>query len=491
MGRPRARRRRRRRARRHPPGSTTPSRRSTTSSTRLAVRRRGEPLRRCARARSRRGSGRARPAVRHADPDRRRPGRRRREGRVARVARCRAVAARFLAPAWADRATGMRLSRVTFETEPPADHRVAPAADGRRRRPPTRARIVQALDRLLRGRAATLDGTLADQGVMAEFVVVSSAGPVLPGVPTIVRSHDLDASAGAAAAAPSRRVGPSRAGAGRLARRRSGAPRIGRRDGGAPSSACAGARDRDRITREGTAPDDCRREVRAYVDELDAALRATSLPDSRRVELLERGTVLVADAARLGVCRPQTVRALLEAVDSLTAIPVRSAAMAGRNGEHVVAQAVMAELDAPAAAGGTSASEALASIESRLQASERPTSPPTNGRSTQRGAVRWRCTRSSRRCGAAPIGTPAPVSPPRCGHGSAGAFPQPGSGCRPSSSTTCSPAAHPRRSARRERCCSKRPTRAGDLRHRRPRRPTIGHVVSRPTRGALSFPTDP
>ncbi len=263
----------------------------------------------------------------------------------------------------------MRLSRVTFETEPPATITLHPRLTVVVADAPTRARIVQALDRLLRGRAATLHGTLAENGVTSEFVVASSAGPVLPGVPTIVRAHDLDASAGAVAATNE---------AGALARYEKALTELrGAEDAqGEALQALEALRHQraqaveavDRLTRDGTAPDDCRREVRAYVEELEVALSAATLPDSRRVELLERGTVLVADAARLGVCRPQTVRELLDAVDSLSRAQVGTTPFVGRNGKPVVSRAIMAELESPPPESGARASETLVRIEDRLQA---------------------------------------------------------------------------------------------------------------------------
>jgi hypothetical protein len=75
-------------------------------------------------------------------------------------------------------------------------------------------------------------------------------------------------------------------------------------------------------------PEACRQRLRLYIDELQEAVRAPAMTEQRRVNLLERGTVLAADASRLGVCRPATVRALLDAVDTLNGIPTPDAGSA-------------------------------------------------------------------------------------------------------------------------------------------------------------------
>src|SRR3954454_14041699 len=60
---------------------------------------------------------------------------------------------------------------------------------------PTRALVVDAFDTLLRGRAAGLRGALVAEGARADFVVETTTGPVLPGVPMVVRAFDIDPAA--------------------------------------------------------------------------------------------------------------------------------------------------------------------------------------------------------------------------------------------------------------------------------------------------------
>jgi len=87
----------------------------------------------------------------------------------------------------------MRLFHVQLETQPALDLELHPRLTVVAADIATRARIVEALDTLLRGRASGLHGALVADGAVANFVVESTSGPVLPAVPTIVRPADIDA----------------------------------------------------------------------------------------------------------------------------------------------------------------------------------------------------------------------------------------------------------------------------------------------------------
>jgi hypothetical protein len=215
----------------------------------------------------------------------------------------------------------------------------------------TRARIVDALDLLLRGRASGLRGTLVADGALADFIVESTSGPVLPAVPTIVRVADIDAAFELDVRTPAERARARHAEAleglrlaeSALEDQQRTVEALRDQHGRSVVPAPPATGDTDTV----------RRDLRAYVAELQAALHAPRLDDHDRVALLERGTVLAADASRLGVCTPASVRALLDAVDTLNTAPAFSAD--GDTTGAVVAtlvDEVMTDLDAGGHSGG-------------------------------------------------------------------------------------------------------------------------------------------
>ena len=100
----------------------------------------------------------------------------------------------------------MRLFHLELEREPALAIELHPRLTVLAVEPTLRARLVDALDGLLRGRASELRGALGAEGMRAEFMVESPSGPVLPGVPTIVREGDIDVSADANAPSATERA---------------------------------------------------------------------------------------------------------------------------------------------------------------------------------------------------------------------------------------------------------------------------------------------
>jgi hypothetical protein len=191
----------------------------------------------------------------------------------------------------------------------------------------TRGRVVDALDGLLRGRASGLRGALEVDGAHADFAIESTSGPVLPGVPIIVRTNDIDVGGPTSAPSSTERTEARHADAlhglrtteAALAeqqrivdalRARYNAPSVG----GAAVAPVAPS-----PTARASEPDTVRSRLRTYVDELQRAFATPTLSERERVQLLERGTVLAADASRLEVVRPASVRALLDVIDGLNA----------------------------------------------------------------------------------------------------------------------------------------------------------------------------
>ncbi len=221
----------------------------------------------------------------------------------------------------------MRLLHLELEREPALAIELHPQLTVLAVEPPVRARVVEALDGLLRGRASELRGVLAADAMRADFVVESTSGPVLPGVPTIVRAADIDVSGDAKVASATERAEARHAAALRgldeaeraLARQQVVVEQLHAR-GTARTATIAPP---NPASDEAVA---CRERLRAYLDELRGAVGTGSLPERERIHLLERGTVLAADASRLGVCSPPSVRALLDAIDVLDVIPATPAA---------------------------------------------------------------------------------------------------------------------------------------------------------------------
>jgi hypothetical protein len=242
----------------------------------------------------------------------------------------------------------MRLFHLELQREPALAIELHPRLTVVAADPPTRERIVDAFDTLLRGRASGLQGALTAETARADFAVETTSGPVLPGVPTIVRPGDIDPANDADASSAIERAEVRHADALEalraaeaalveqqlaIAALRERAPHAA-----APLEPVSAARG---VTTAGE-PEACRRLLRAYVAELEEALRTPALPDRRRVQLLERGTVLAADASRLGVCRPASVRALLDAVDAFNVSP----ALGGGAPAATLVREVVLDLDA-------------------------------------------------------------------------------------------------------------------------------------------------
>jgi hypothetical protein len=214
----------------------------------------------------------------------------------------------------------MRLSHLELEREPALAIELHPRLTVLAVDAPLRERVVDALDGLLRGRASELRGVLGAEGTRADFMVESPSGPVLPGVPTIVRAGDIDAGADATAPSPTERAEARHADAlkgldeaeSALAQQQVLVERLHAHVAERAASIAPAA---------GDDGDTSRKELRAYMEELQDALVTPSLPERERVHLLERGTLLAADASRLGVCRPATIRALLDAIDALNVVP--------------------------------------------------------------------------------------------------------------------------------------------------------------------------
>src|SRR5262249_1666542 len=114
-----------------------------------------------------------------------------------------------------------------------------------------------------------------------------------------------------------------------------------------------------------------RRMLPADLAELQAALPTPARPEDRRVPLLRRRTVLAADASRLGVCRPASVRALLDAVDAFNVTP----SLAGGAPVATLVREVVLDLDAANGAHATNGDardeSALVTAQERLEALER------------------------------------------------------------------------------------------------------------------------
>jgi hypothetical protein len=187
-----------------------------------------------------------------------------------------------------------------------------------------RERLVSALDRVLRGRASGLRGTLAGDAATADFVVESTSGPVLPGAPLILRAADVTAALVAHADDP--------AACERAEHRHTQALHdLERAEAIRAEHESVIEALRDRRVRamqdleqarpsDGSDREQCRKELRAFVEQC-AHLSADQLGDAERIALLERGTLLAGDASRLGACPSATVRSLLEALDTLLQVP--------------------------------------------------------------------------------------------------------------------------------------------------------------------------
>jgi hypothetical protein len=266
----------------------------------------------------------------------------------------------------------MRLFHLELEREPALAIGLHPRLTVLAVDAPLRARVVDALDGLLRGRASELRGALGGDGARAEFMVESPSGPVLPGVPTIVREGDIDVGGNAPAPSPTERAEARHAEAlqgldqaeAALAQQQVLVERLHARATTATLTATLAPPEPESAEAEA-----CRTKLRSYLDELQPALAAAALPERERVELLERGTLLAADASRLGVCRPATVRALLDAIDGLNVVP----AAASVPSETLVGQ-VADELDGVRAGGpaGAGADDPeVSDAQQRLDALER------------------------------------------------------------------------------------------------------------------------
>jgi hypothetical protein len=278
----------------------------------------------------------------------------------------------------------MRLFHVELESQPALGIDLHPRLTVVAADVATRARIVDAFDALLRGRASGLRGALVTGGAVADFVVESTSGPVLPGVPTIVRAGDLEILSDNGTPSASERAEARHTEAmqglrlaeaahseqqriieGLLAR---GAHAAGPAPAPPASVAASGVPG-------GAEADECRRHLRAYLDELEQAVDGSDLDGRTRVHLLERGTVLAAEASRLGVCGPASVRALLDAVDALSQVPSYAGGGGGgasRSSAPVgtLVREVVLDLDTvPEATNGDAAAE-LARAEERLGALE-------------------------------------------------------------------------------------------------------------------------
>jgi hypothetical protein len=274
----------------------------------------------------------------------------------------------------------MRLSRVELESPPALGLELHPRLTVVAADPGTRARIVAALDALLRGRASDLRGAFVADTAFAEFVVESTSGPALAGTPAIVRPNDIDTTAATGPSAAERaeeRYADALEGL-RLAeaalaeqhhvvealreRARTGAPAA------VPAApVVVDVHDAER--------QECRTRLRAYVDELQAALRDPAIDERARIALLEQGTVLAADASRLGVCRPAAVRALLDAVDALNRVPSFAGPAGAGAGVEPLVREVVSDLDAPTGAGAAPAPSAgadeLTHAEERVETFDR------------------------------------------------------------------------------------------------------------------------
>jgi hypothetical protein len=218
----------------------------------------------------------------------------------------------------------MKLFHLELDADPPISIELHPrltvvAADG-----DLRTRLVSALDRVLRGRASGLRGTLAGDAATADFVVESTSGPVLPGAPLVVRAADVTAALVAHAddpAACERAEGRHAEALHELARAESI-----RAEHESVIEALRERRVRAMQELEQARPSDdsdreqCRKELRAFVEQC-ADLSTDQLGDHERVALLERGTLLAGDASRLGACSPAVVRSLLEALDTVLQMP--------------------------------------------------------------------------------------------------------------------------------------------------------------------------
>jgi hypothetical protein len=217
----------------------------------------------------------------------------------------------------------MRLIHLELEHEPACTLHLHPRltvveADG-----PARARVVGSLDGLLRGRASGLRGALVGEGAMADFIVESTSGTVLPGAPLVLRAADLEYAAGGgdgpspvehAEARHQRTVED-------LERAEQAHAAMQREIDALQERRARAVHALDGAAAAGAEPEHCRVQLRDYLDDLQRAALAPSLDGATRVRLLERGTVLAADAVRLSVCRPPTVRALLDALGALNRAP--------------------------------------------------------------------------------------------------------------------------------------------------------------------------
>jgi hypothetical protein len=243
----------------------------------------------------------------------------------------------------------MRLFHLELEREPALAIELHPRLTVVGADAATRARVVDAFDALLRGRASGLRGALITDDARSDFAVESTSGPVLPAVPTIVRAADIGAVADADVSATIGRAEARHADAlaalnqaeEALVEQQQVIATLHARQpvpAGAPAAPPTFANG----DAGGGEPEACRRLLREYVVELQDALQSPSLPDQRRVQLLERGTVLAADASRLGVCRPASVRALLDAVDAFNVTP----SLAGGAPVTTLVREVVLDLDA-------------------------------------------------------------------------------------------------------------------------------------------------
>lgn len=217
----------------------------------------------------------------------------------------------------------MRLFHLELQHEPSGTIALHPRLTVIEADAPARARIVGAIDALLRGRATGLHGSLVGEGATADFVVESTSGTVLPGAPLVLRPADIEpAVAGEGAASPVVQA---------EARHRRAVEELQRAEEAraATQRAIDAVQERranavhalDGAAATGAEPERCRTQLRGYLDDLQRAVLAPALADPTRVALLERGTVLAADAVRLSVCRPPTVRALLDALGAFNRTP--------------------------------------------------------------------------------------------------------------------------------------------------------------------------
>jgi hypothetical protein len=274
----------------------------------------------------------------------------------------------------------MRLFHLELEREPALAIELHPRLTVLAVEPTLRARLVDALDGLLRGRASELRGALGAEGMRAEFMVESPSGPVLPGVPTIVREGDIDVSADANAPSATERAEARHAEAlqgldaaeAALAQQQVVVERLHARGTNAVATTTIAPPAPAPLSAESDA---CRKELRVYLDELQSALLLPSRPERLRVDLLERGTVLAADASRLGVCRPATVRALLDAIDALNVVPAAPATpvdtLVRQVATEVDGRSIAADPWQPAANDPLGGDAELSDAERRLAALER------------------------------------------------------------------------------------------------------------------------